>query len=45
MFQNYALFDHRNVYQNIAAPLKAHHEDKQVIKEKSSTNHERLSNR
>ena len=34
MFQNYALFDHMNVYQNIAAPLKAHHEDKQVIKEK-----------
>ena len=32
MFQNYALFDHMNVYQNIA--LKAHHEDKQVIKEK-----------
>ena len=30
MFQNYALFDHMNVYQNIAAPLKAHHEDKQV---------------
>ena len=34
MFQNYALFDHMNVYQNIAAPLKAHHADKQVIKEK-----------
>lgn len=34
MFQNYALLDHMNVYQNIAAPLKAHHEDKQVIKEK-----------
>ena len=34
LFQNYALFDHMNVYQNIAAPLKAHHEDKQVIKEK-----------
>ena len=34
MFQNYALFDHMNVYQNIAAPLKAHHEDKQVIKKK-----------
>ena len=34
MSQNYALFDHMNVYQNIAAPLKAHHEDKQVIKEK-----------
>ena len=34
MFQNYALFDHMNVYQNIAAPLKANHEDKQVIKEK-----------
>lgn len=34
MFQNYALFDHMNVYQNIAAPLKARHEDKQVIKEK-----------
>ena len=34
MFQNYALFDHMNVYQNIAAPLKARHEDKQMIKEK-----------
>ena len=31
MFQNYALFDHMNVYQNIAAPLKAHHEDKKDI--------------
>ena len=35
MFQNYALFDHMNVYQNITAPLKAHHEEKvqQIMKD------------
>ncbi len=34
MFQSYALFNNMTVYQNIAAPLKAHHEKKAIIDEK-----------
>lgn len=34
VFQNYALYPHMNVYDNLSYSLKCHHESKEVIKEK-----------
>ena len=34
VFQNYALYPHMSIYDNLAYSLKCHHESKEVIEEK-----------